>query len=247
MKRILLCDAGDYKKVSQLCEKHKLGVNIDIDIPEHYLQDNPNEINDIMEGYKNVEINSINGSFTDLNFTSDDPLIREITLKRFEYAYEISCKLRCKNIVLHNGHEYDRPQSLAVGVFMWEHFLRDKDKETIFYIENRIEKDPLFINSLIEAVNKHTLKICFDIGNAHIYSEIKITEWIKKLNTNIGFVHLHNNYGKAGKQNGLGNGEINISEICAALEQHCPNAIWEIETSEYEDSIKWLIENKYIN
>jgi hypothetical protein len=44
----------------------------------------------------------------------------------------------------------------------------------------------------------------------------------------------------------LNNGKIDMAEICSALEQYCPNAIWGIMTSEYENSIEWLIENKFI-
>jgi len=88
--------------------------------------------------------------------------------------------------------------------------------------------------------------MCLDIGCVNIYSNMKITEWIEKVNKNIGFVYLYNNDGKMDKHKGLNNGKINMIEICEALEQYCPNAIWQIETTEYEDSIKWLKKNKYI-
>ena len=248
MKRIVLCDAGDYKKVTELCIKYSLGVNIDVSTPEYYLMYNPNEINEIIEGYRNVEIFSVNGSFEDLNFWSADELIREVTTKRYEYAYEISCKLKCRNIVLPNGcgpSAIYHP-SLYVGTMVWKDFLKNKDKESIFYIKNVLDHSPVILNELINIVDKDNLKMCFDIGYANTHSKIKITEWIEKVNKNIGFVKLYNNNGEANEHNGLNNGKINMIEICTALEQYCPNAIWEIETAEYEDSINWLNENKYI-
>ena len=88
--------------------------------------------------------------------------------------------------------------------------------------------------------------MCLDIGHANIYSKIDVTDWIEKVNKNIGFVHLHNNFGENDDHNGLNNGNINMNEVCEALEQYSPNAIWEIETEEWKESIKWLLENGYI-
>ena len=246
MKRILLCDSGEYEKVSELCVKYNLGVNVDVSTPEYYLEYKPNKLNEKIEGYGNVEILSIHGCFEDLKIDSSDILIRKITAKRFEYAYEISCKMKCKNIVLPNGYVPGRTQSLAVELWFWKHFLKNKDKETIFYIKNELDETPMYINDLINAVNDENLKMCLDIGHANVFSKVKIMDWIKKVNKNIGFVYLYNNNGKINKHNGLSNGKINMIEICEALEQYCQNAIWQIETVEYEDSIKWLKEYKYI-
>ena len=157
--------------------------------------------------------------------------------------------MRCKNIVLPNGHVPGRVESLAVGIVFWRYFLRNKDKETMFYIKNVLDETPVFINELINVinnVNKYNLKMCLDIGCANVFSNVKILDWIKEVNKNIGFVYLYNNDGKMGKHKRLNSGKINMIEICEALEQNCPNAIWQIDTVEYEDSIKWLKENNYI-
>jgi sugar phosphate isomerase/epimerase len=248
MKKIVIPDTGDFRKTTELCIKYDLGVEIDIERPEYYSMNNPNEINEIMDGYKNVEISSIHGCFEDLNFWSTDNLIRNVTIKRFKYAYEISRKFGCKNIVLNNSYTPYRTPSLALGINFWFNFL--KNKETIFYIRNTIDHSPVVLNDLVNGVNqilnKDNLKICLDIGFANIYSKIKLTEWIEKVNQNIGFVYLSNNDGETNERIGLNNGKINMAEICSALEQYCPNAIWGIMTSEYEDSIEWLIENKFL-
>jgi sugar phosphate isomerase/epimerase len=68
------------------------------------------------------------------------------------------------------------------------------------------------------------------VGIKNNKENIEITDWIKKANEKIGFVHLHNNFGKNDDHNGLNNGNINMNEVCKALEQYSPNAIWEIET-----------------
>ena len=104
MKKIILCDAGNITETSRLSIKYNLGVNIDqFSIPD-FLEQNPNSINETLDGYQNIQIYSIHGPFMDLNFGTQDKLIKDATEKRFEAAYEISHKLKIKNIVLHNGY-----------------------------------------------------------------------------------------------------------------------------------------------
>jgi sugar phosphate isomerase/epimerase len=241
MKKIVIPDTGDLKKTIELCLKYNLGVEIDIERPEYYSMNNPNEINEIMDGYKNVEISSIYGCFEDLNFWSADNLIRDVTTKRFKYAYEISRKFGCKSIVFNNSYTPYFTPSLAVGIGFWTNFLKNKNKKTVFYIKNIIDHNPVILNDLVNGVNqilnRDNLKMCLDIGFANIYPKIKLTEWIEKVNQNIGFVYLSNNDGETNERNGLNNGKINMAEICSAMERYCPNAIWGIMTAEYESSI----------
>jgi len=250
MKRIVLRNNVDFKEISVLHQKYNIGVNIENFNNPYYLEDNPNAINEILEVYKDIGIYSLHAPFMDLCFGSIDKLIREITEKRFEYAYEISCNLLCKNIIVHNGYN---PKTLYCpkgwverGKIFWENFLLNKNKDTIFYLENTFENEPEIIIDLIDNINKNNLQMCLDVGHANIYSNIEITSWIKKANKNIGFVHLHNNFGEKDDHNGLNNGNINMNEVCMALEQYSPNAIWEIETEEWKESIEWFLKNEYI-
>ena len=75
-----------------------------------------------------------------------------------------------------------------------------------------------------------------------------VVDWIKQLNKKIGFVHLHNNYGERDEHLGFVKGTIDFFEICSALEEYAPSAIWGIETnvSDMDESIKWLIQNHYL-
>jgi sugar phosphate isomerase/epimerase len=249
MKRVLLCDSGNPVKVSKLCGENNLGVNVDgFCMPDSY-ENNSKLISETVAAYKKTGIYSIHGPFCDLCFGSSDKLIREITGKRFEYAYELSCKLNCKNIVLHNGYVPGTsfPQEwINRGRQFWESFLDNKNTETTFYIENLFEKEPDIIIDLVNAVNKNNLKMCLDIGHANLYSKIKTAEWIEKSNEKIGFVHLHNNFSENDDHNGINNGTINMDEICRALEQYCPNAIWAVETKELEKSIEKKKKKGYV-
>ncbi|ADL50822.1 sugar phosphate isomerase/epimerase family protein [Clostridium cellulovorans] len=252
MKEIVLCDDGEYLRVAKLCEKFNVNVNIDAFNDPEFFNNNPNEIEKQLKIYKNTKVSSIHGTFTDLCFGSKDSLIREVAKKRFEYSYEISRKLGCKHIVLHHGYvpgtSYP-PNWVKRSKIFWDDFLRDKDEETVFHIENLLEHTPDLISEIVSTVDDKRLNICLDVGHANCNSKTSVLEWIKKLNKQIGFVHLHNNYGEQDEHSGFEKGTIDFLEICNALEDYAPNAIWGIETNidDMEDSIKWLIENKYLN
>jgi sugar phosphate isomerase/epimerase len=215
-----------------------------------------NIICDYLEIYKNIEIYSMHGPFVDLSFGSIDNLIMEATEKRFEYTYQVSCKLKINNIVLHNGYIPDTkapswgttypPNWIKRSKLFWDNFLQNKELEKMFYIENFMEYNPDIILELLTKVNRKNFKMCFDVGHANIFSKIGIIKWIEIVNENIGFVHLHNNNGETDEHAGINNGKINMLEICNSLEEYSPNAIWAIETKECEESIEWLIRNKFI-
>ena len=84
MKQVIFCDNGKTQEISKLCKKYNLGVNVDSFYRPDYLENNQNSINKHLEVYNDIEICSIHGPYFDLNFGSNDNLIIEVTLKRFE-------------------------------------------------------------------------------------------------------------------------------------------------------------------
>ena len=233
MKQIIICDLRNIFEISKFCESNNFDVNIDqFSVPD-FLEKSPNAIDEHQQIYKNVNIYSIHGSKYDLNIGSRDSLIREVTLKRYESTYEISEKLKCKNIIFHNGYvpgTTSHSSWVKRAKVFWNKFLRNKPREVNFYIENLVEHNPDIIIDVVNSVNSKNLKVCFDIGHANIFSKVEIITWIEKMNSNIGFVHLHNNFGIKDVHFGLGNGVICMKEICIALEHYCPESIWAIET-----------------
>ena len=64
----------------------------------------------------------------------------------------------------------------------------------------------------------------------------------------IGYVHLHDNHGENDEHLGLGQGNIPMKEICHALEQYAPDAIWAIEAEGKDvlQFLEWLHEHGFI-
>lgn len=73
-------------------------------------------------------------------------------------------------------------------------------------------------------------------------------EWIKWLKSKIGYVHMHDKNGLEDEHLGLGMENISLDEVCVALENYAPQAIWAIESkSDYmRKSINWMIMRGYI-
>ena len=243
MKEIRLCDDAEVGKVLDLCIDNNLG----IEIQGFY---NPNligteETKELLSKYKNVLINfkggrSLHAPFWDLNLGTKNPMIKEATMKAFNYAYDVAKELECTEIVVHNG--FIPNTSFYEGwvknaTAFWQEFFSDKDDSITMMIENQCEEDSEVLVREIDSVNDPRLKVCLDIGHANANSNMSVENWIVTLGDRIGYLHLHNNHGKkVGRPSymndehlGIDDGTINIERICSLLEEYCPNAIWNLE------------------
>ena len=243
MKEIRLCDDADVKEIINLCNNKNLGIEIQGFYDPNLIGTEETD-KKILE-YKEILMNfkggkSLHAPFWDLNLGTKNPMLREATMKTFNYAYKVAKTLGCTEIVVHNG--FVPNTSFYEGwvrnaTAFWREFFSDKDDSITMMIENQCEEDSEVIKMEIDAVNDPRLKACLDIGHAHANSNVSVEDWILTLRDRIGYLHLHNNHGKVqGRPSylndehlGLDNGTIDVAKILSLLEEHCPNAIWNIE------------------
>ena len=263
MKEIRLCDNAELNRVYNLCLDNNLG----LEVQGFY---NPNligteESDKILSQYKKDLKNfkhgkSLHAPFWDLNLGSKNPDVKAATMKAYNYAYNIAKELGCTEIVVHNG--FVPNTSYYTGwvknaTAFWQEFFKDKDDSITMMIENQCEEDSEVLKMEIDSVNDSRLKVCLDIGHANANSNMPVEEWIKSLNNRIGYLHLHNNHGKvSGRPSylndehlGLTDGTIDIEKTFKLLEEHCTNAIWNIECNlDYiEESVEVLKKLGYIS
>lgn len=167
-------------------------------------------------------------------------MIREATMKVFNYVYNVEKELGCTEIVVHNGFVPNTSfyeEWLRNATSFWQEFFSDKDSSITMMIENQCEEDGEVLRMEIDFVNDPRLKVCLDIGHANANSNMSVEDWIKSLGDRIGYLHLHNNHGKQpGRPSYMNDehleiddGTIDIAEVFPLLEEYCPNAIWNVE------------------
>ena len=262
MKEIRLCDDTEINRVLELCINNNLGIEIQGFYNPKLID--TEESDTLINDYNNSLLNfkggkSLHAPFWDLNLGTKNTMIKEVTMKTFNYAYDVAKKLGCTEIVVHNG--FVPNTSFYEGwvrnaTAFWQEFFADKDDSIVMMIENQCEEDSEVLKMEIDSVNDPRLKVCLDIGHAYANSNMSVEDWIKTLGNRIGYLHLHNNHGKVqGRPSymndehlGINMGTKNISKVLSLLEENCPNAIWNIECKlDYiEESVEVLKSLGYI-
>ena len=252
MKAILLCDGLSIEKIPQLCKKLELGIEVQtFCVPELYAENNPEGLSQVKHEIEGITYVTMHGPYRDLNTGSADYLIRDITKRRYEQAYNIATELNINNMILHNGCAEKNKRYgewIRNSISFWHDFMSDKKGDFTFQLENVYELHPGLLSDIIDGINDKNVKICLDIGHAHCYSEQTVLKWVCELKDKIGYVHMHDNDGTFDSHLDLGDGNIPLKDVCNCLEQFAPNAIWAMEADQGNmiKSIDWLLNNGFL-
>lgn len=162
---------------------------------------------------------AIHGPYMDINPAAFDSQVRKATLERFAQTYTAAQELGAERVVFHSGmNPYiymlecwaDR-----VSAFFQE-FLQDKTEIEIV-MENVFDPKWQPVLDVYRQVNAPNFHLCLDMGHAHCYSDIPVTEWAKRLSPYVTHVHLHDNKGDRDAHMGLGEGNLPYREVLALL------------------------------
>ena len=192
---------------------------------------------------------SVHGPFLDLNPASYDSIIRAATRERFEQAYAAARALNATKIIYHSCfipqiNYYEGWIEQAVP--FWKKFLDDKPTDITICMENVFDVFPSYIKEVIQQVNHPTFGVCFDLGHAHAFSDVPVTQWIDELGPLIRHIHIHDNDGTKDSHLAIGNGTIPWDCVTDALQKKYPTADFTIENNSREDfiqSLEFLIKN----
>jgi sugar phosphate isomerase/epimerase len=194
---------------------------------------------------------SVHGPYLELYPGNPDAGMRKKTFDCFERVYEISSSLNAGHIIFH--HNYDpaactESEWLKYSCGFWQKYLEGKSSGIKIHLENILDKSSELISELVRRINSPLLDIALDIGHAHTYSKMPLSDWVESLRARIGYVHLHDNHGIEDEHLALGKGNIPLSETLDALLCYSPDATWSLESggTRMHHSIEWLRENGYI-
>jgi sugar phosphate isomerase/epimerase len=252
MKNIFVSSIRDEaNEIFKLAEEFHLGIEV-LGFIEPYKINDFAIVETTLKGkLLNIEQRSLHGPFIDLYAASKDPEIVKVVKNRFLEAYTTAKKLNARHLIFHAGFI---PKAFFPKDWLnncrnfWEDFLSNIGEGIEIHIENVCEDDFSLINDLIESINNPNFSACLDIGHVNVNSSKSLEHWIKGLNNNIRYVHLHNNDGLIDSHNGLCRGQINILKTLELLETYAPNAAWSLETKliETKQSVLWLEQNGFI-
>lgn len=178
-------------------------------------------------------------------------MVRDVARFRFEQALTVAGKLEINHIVLHHGYVPGtslHERWVARSSRFWKELLQDKADTIRIHLENLFEKGPELIAEVIDAIADPRITACLDIGHIHCHSHVGCADWIKHLRHRIGYVHMHDNHGVTDEHLGLGEGSIPLVQVCEALEQFAPDAVWALECQlgSLVSSHDWLRTHRFV-
>lgn len=252
MKALFLCDDCAVDQVAPLARQHGHGIEI-----QAFYNPRAADAADSVPRHRHAlteipsERRSLHGPFGDLCPGSFDEMVRGVTRHRIDLGYTKACELDISRLILHHGYVpgTSAPSGwLRRSTAFWGAFLYDKPANLRVHIENVFERDPDLIAELIAAVDDPRLSICLDLGHCYCHAKTPTVEWVRCLGPLIGYVHMHDNHGDTDSHLPLGQGTLPLADVCAALNEHAPSAIWALEVGPegMAESLEWLNRNGFL-
>lgn len=155
---------------------------------------------------------SVHAPFMDLSPAAVDPLVREVTLRRFRQVTRIARKFPVATIIFHSGYEkwkyHLHPEIwLERSAATWHDVLRELDDlPTCIAIENIFEDRPDNLVALAQRMDHPRFGLCFDSGHFNLFARLDLSEWLRQTSPHIFHLHLHDNDGTADRHQPPGEG-----------------------------------------
>ncbi len=251
MKALVICDECNPAEATAICRAGGYGIEVQSFYDPGYIEKNKDAIETHLRAIAGIDLRSLHGPFADLCPGSIDAMVRAVARDRFELAVSIAARLDIEHVVLHHGyvpHTSMPSRWLTRYASFINDFLEDKPSSLQLHLENVLEWNPDLISGVIAAIDDPRVDVCLDIGHAHCNSKTDVTVWIERLAGQIGYVHLHDNHGEEDEHLGLGCGTIPMVDVCHALLEYSPDAIWalEVDPASMHQSLDWLKSNGFL-
>ena len=195
---------------------------------------------------------TLHGFFSNLNVASKDPLIREVSEKRYYQSLELASEFGAKTVIFHTcfnnllKHREYRQMYFQRNIEFFHEFIPYFEKEGIIVtLENVHESDWELIRSIVATVNSPNLKVTIDIGHCNLHSDYSVSEWIRNYGIMLHHMHFHNNYRDEDSHSSLLNGSLDIEPVVKTLKDMCllPQITFEIfDRDALFESVKYFDE-----
>ena len=164
--------------------------------------------------------------FAELCPCAIDPMVRDVTMRRFRQTAALSRAYGIRRIVVHSGfipHVY-YPVWFVKQSARFFRALLDAEPEVAICVENVLDDDPAPLMDLADAVDDPRLGLCLDVGHANAVSKIPVRQWLKRLAPRLMHLHLHDNDGAADLHQIPGDGSLGFPGLMDEIEAAAPKA-----------------------
>lgn len=218
----------DFKEAVNIARELGCGIEISrfgrlVDI-ENNFEKNKKEYKAILADFDN-EV-TLHGFFSNLNIAAKDPVIAQISKKRYYQSLELAECFDASTVVFHTcfnnllKHKQYQEMFFLKNIEFFKDFIKNFESLGITAtIENVHEPNPDFIRNLVAAINSPNLGVTVDIGHCNLHSDISPSDWIKEYGIMLRHMHFHNNFKDEDSHSSLLKGTVNIKEILLTLKE----------------------------
>jgi len=180
---------------------------------------------------------TLHAPFLDLNPGATDPLVLEVTRRRFKETLIVSQVLEAEVVVFHTGYHPAKVDPIYEEWFVrtLETFSEIAEESPCpVALENVFDRSPAHLERLIKSLPQN-VGVCIDLGHLNLFSDIPLREWIERFKGRIYEFHVHDNGGERDEHSPLGSGKLNVTEFFSLLEKIPDNYIFNLENKSVDD------------
>jgi sugar phosphate isomerase/epimerase len=188
---------------------------------------------------------AIHGPFLGMDYAHIDHLIRDAVQRRLDMTFDAAVNLKADRVVLHSSHKPEidlfnlNDAWLKGSVAFWRGEIQRWAQSGIqVVLENELEKVPDLLIDLVDEIDSPHLGLCLDIGHQHAFSDLDAVEWVRRMDTRLYHVHLHDNDRTGDHHWRIGRGTIDFESFYEAIRHRIPGATISLEI---EDTMETMM------
>lgn len=193
---------------------------------------------------------SLHAPYYELTPCAIDPLIGEVSRRRYLQAANTCAKIGARRLVVHSGFQaqtYYPQWFVPKSIEFWRSFMKLMPEGVEIALENVFDPAPEMLKEIVDGVADARFKACVDLGHVFAYSPVSPEAWIDAMGARISHVHLHNNIGECDVHAPFDCGGMDMQTLIDRIESVAPEAMLVIESTDAEACVRYLLERGYIN
>lgn len=162
---------------------------------------------------------TLHGPFIDLSPGSTDPLILEVTNRRFDQLLVAAEIFRPRSVTCHlaydhTKHSYFKELWLEQSLVTWRRLAeRLRALDCRLMLENTYERAPEEMLPALNELAALSVGLCLDAGHLNLFSSVRPVKWIEEAGPCLGQLHLHDNFGHRDDHLPVGQGRIDYQDL----------------------------------